>query len=1137
MISLLLNSRALPAFFPLKSYNRLDIKVDGRDPLSAVWSVLEGDVEVSSGSTLSIPFNPLSTVTHYLNVKAINLDGKSFEQTFQVSVTERRSGSPHVSVAWKSLNYSDRSTIEATISYVDPEGAKYGSLEWTLYRNNVLVSTGKGTSVTHLNSSYGIYRLRATATDIYGTSVVGESTVKVVGEFEVQASLKPPLVNGTLQFLGSVYTYQVFGDASSVTSLPYELASHTQEIVFLPGTTHFKVEVDPGVSHGIDDILVRTMTGNWALVGGPNGFSTEKIGYDYTLGNPHTPAPSDLRTKLTFEAYKVHGTSVPAFTFRVKISCYREGSKLYRYTPCPYSTFVGGRGRRDRRFVAYPTHIDASLDTLSQTNRMGSSSVECLSAPEVTELPSVFSSSGIPNPLVVPNSVSYTDANVIAVYESSNDAVKEIDAYAVFGLDGYGQGLLSLTVPSDPPIFQRIKRIYGNLAVYMASGGISVGSTIVVTIGVSHAPGSVQYTVPVTNSVYSQSPNNYIHVGSIPIDLVDFQFSQGGLILSYEVEEPTDEEVQGSPGAPELAGSAPEVYSTALGTGAVTYESACYSAPTLQTEFSGTSFSSVGILSGCFDPACGPVGLYCYANVQNPILLLHYPQPYLSPSPYVAYGTDIANCYGDPVLISDGTLSSLGTFPYVIPYPDTGLCGAAYRYKECTRSRTDIVVSYPIDITAPDFVAFDGLAWSNYGTISNLGGNTLVSRSLTLPIQSCSDPIVTGSNSSGSTVPYLDFETRGTVNVCFPGLENGIPHFSTSIEVTDNASLIQPGYHAFDLTREKNEVLILPPVVSSGTLQFSITGAVTAYPKSLITSSSGNVSVRALAPGKSTVVLCLAAGDSVYIRVDRVSKGHTIDGRASWDLFVSSPRLYHTEVLSFSGSAALNAVGFTGRSSRSPYKVFSSLPQFASSDYVNPNSVVTVQGYAGTEAFIVGCASTGANQPDLPVGVGLYAGAHLDSPITFKFYAGRSAQGGHGEMDVWLSQNGTFPSYMRVSRYKALELPTWWYRKDAAASDTSRNSLRHLPVPDNYIFPRVYTAEDGNQVVLRSGTHSNTISINGTSYGATGTATGLAYTIIDTVGDELPSSGDTVVTADVFIFSEDEELIYTEDGQSLETEI
>ncbi len=444
-------------------------------------------------------------------------------------------------------------------------------------------------------------------------------------------------------------------------------------------------------------------------------------------------------------------------------------------------------------------------------------------------------------------------------------------------------------------------------------------------------------------------------------------------------------------------------------------------------------------------------------------------------------------------------------------------------------------MGYPTNIAPPDFLAYDGFAWSLVGTIGNPGPYTLVSRTATVPVQSCSDPIVTGSNASGYAVPYLDYETRGTVTVSFPGMANGIPFFGVSHEVIDNATLLTPGRAAFSLSKGRNEIILIPSAEGSGTLQLTFTGVIVNYAKVIVVLSGGQTTqIRLQASTKSSLVT-LVAGDKVSVLVEKVYPGQNITGQVSWNVYTNNPRLYHTTELSFSGSAAISAIGFTGRSSRSAYQAYASLPAEASSAHVNPDSIVTVQGQSGTEMLLARCTSVGGLAPDISRTIGVYDGSHLVSPLTFKFYAGRSVQGGHGEMDVWLTQSGTFPPYFKVSSFKALELPAWWYRKDTADTDTSRNSLRVVSSPATYTLPRVYTTSAGKQLVLRSDSHANTILVGDVMYGQTGTANGLAYAIIDTIGAE--DGNGTVVTSGTLIETQDGEVLITEDSQSLEIEL
>jgi hypothetical protein len=319
VIELKLNGKPLPAALLAGIPYTIEILADGFTPIFAGWSITAASVTVAEG-TGNISFTPASAVTHYITVSVLKPTGYSENAIFSESIT------------------------------------------WVLYHNNIQRDTGTTTQLKIAAAQFGLYRLRVTCVDAVGATVIADSTVKVEGGFAQQASISPTQPTGTLQLLGYVYSKPINAGEVSATYLPFEVASHYQVVSLLPGTTHFKLSIDPNNATVDDELVVRLRNGNWALIGPPSGLSTEDIGYDYLIDRTYIPAPADLRAKATFDVWNTSGSTASATTSIVRFECYREGVPIYEYSPCTYSEFPGGTAARQRRMAVLFTSLSVDLD-------------------------------------------------------------------------------------------------------------------------------------------------------------------------------------------------------------------------------------------------------------------------------------------------------------------------------------------------------------------------------------------------------------------------------------------------------------------------------------------------------------------------------------------------------------------------------------------------------------------------------------------------------------------------------------------------------------------------------------------------------------------------------------------------------
>lgn len=1122
MISILYQNSVLPNNLLVGQTYALEVQVNGALPSNTRWVISAMSGAISSGFSPEIIFTPLTAQVYFINVAAVDFSGNLQQQTFTVTVSNRRNGAATVFASWKTLTAVSGDTLSARVVFLDPEGLPPASISWILYQNFVQVASGISLCIDYFNAPAGLYTVVVQAADATGAQVVGESSMRVQGIFEIQSSLQPAPVSPTMQYLGSVFTFQCNGGGGILMALPYVIGTISQELFLLPGTTHFVTALDS--AFGVDDVVARTFTGNWATVGPPSGLSGQLLHYDYTLGQPYVPAPADLRTKITADAYKVSGTFFGPYSFRVEIKCYRQGPPLYQYAACPYSRFVGGAGPRSRRLVAFPSQ--ALVYTAGQQS--------LYVTPEVTEIPVTLEATGQPDTVNPNTSTTFTDGNVVCTYEPEEIGLAEIDVNATYGLPGFRPCVLTLTAPANPPVISTVQGISGNLNFYLANGAVNAGTVITATVSAPHIPSGFRVTLRVVQDYFSPDENTYVNIGSVPVALNDLEFNRFGLVIAFHVDETGVSSVSLPPGSlPVAQGADAVVYSTFYGT-SIAYDSAVYSNPVSQSEFTDGVFAESSVVApviGCF--GSGPIGLYCYSDVTTGSLAIQFPQPYTDPAPFIAYATNPGYCYSNPVLVSNGTLSTLPlNLPNVTLFSDSFYCGTFYAYAPCDGSTANVAIAYPANTVPHSFIDYANHAWSLVGIQSNPGTLQQVSRNNVSPLLACNDPVFTGSNPAGSSLPYLDYETGGTVVVNFPDLSYGIPFVGAAAQIIDpGANNLTSGIASVYFTGRNRVATLINAVQGSGNLTFLLRGDIVNYAKSFcVKSSNGGETTYPIFSKQFKVTV--APGQKIILTISTaLSPNSVLTGVVEWNPTVTLPRLFDSESISFSGSATVKAVGFTGLSSQEDYQFYGTLPADAALESVNPDSIVTVQGASDAEQVLIRCRGVGEPVPVLPPALAWYSGGFLNSPVTFRFYAARALQGAHGEMDVWMSSPGGFPSYFSVSPYKALTMPSWAYPKNPNQTDTSRNSLRVIPnqmiLGTGFLYPRVYTSNAGYQIVIAANAYPDTISVSGTNYGLTSVAPGLAYDI------------DIVQFQDAtrYLVTESGLQILTESGLPLETEL
>lgn len=654
MVTLQLNGRAFPSSLLGNLLYTPDVFLDGRHVRPTEWSLTNVGGEIAHGDDALIEFTPTQGIPHSLYVRVLNIDGYVEEVVYTFNVVLRGAGAVEVGVNWAKGSFAVGEMLRGTVYVADPEGQPPQSLAWTLYRNNVPVSSGTTPPILY-PATDGVFRVKVVAYDARNVRYEGDSAIAVTQNYALQSTLAPAVHDASCVYLGAVYSDTVEGAGGIATSLPYQLASYTQEVWLLPGTTHIQFDLDPLQSTVDDEVVVRTLTGNWVIRGYPTGLYNESVGYDY-LPVTTLPAPADQKMRFTVDAYNVHGLAYTAFNFRVRVKCYRNVQTIWRYEQCAYAIHPGGEGRRDRKWALLFSQVDAEVDVDSDYNRYRSGRTTVpYTTPIVTSLPGlVLSAFGSNIPVDASTGLMYTEANRIAIYEA--EGYPELDAKAVSAAEDVRPFSLTLEMPATPPLIQRIKRLGGTMGIYLSNGAVAEGAVITVRIQTSLTQVVHQFTMP--SSVYVNSDTDFLLVGTVDIaDITDFQFDHNGIVATFYVDETA---VVTSGTLPQALPSwGPTYIHSGTHAALVNFDGACYTNPQKVPVYEGESIVIVDALTGdCANQFCGPVGVYCYTSVCAPFASIYVLQPYNYPAPYVALPNLPYRCYGYPVFVSEGTVYS-----------------------------------------------------------------------------------------------------------------------------------------------------------------------------------------------------------------------------------------------------------------------------------------------------------------------------------------------------------------------------------------------------------------------------------------------------------------------------------------------
>lgn len=1062
----------------------LVVRVDGAAPARVDWSygLRNGPRITGSGP---VTFAPVHAEPHYLQVTATSVSGSISEAVFILSATATGASPERVTIRWSDPAPKAASDISASIhvSGVMPPR----SIGWTHYYNGVEFASGSGFTVPKSRFSPGVHRLFVTVVDPFGNTVIGDSVLSVPSAFNLQSAVVPAQpTDQSLVFLGSVFSPVVEGTPSLATALPFALANFDGALRLIPGSTHFAVDLDPGMRTVDDEVVVRTQLGNWTLIGPPSGLSDEALPYDFQHGQPFQPAPLDLNVRYGADVWSAHSIQAGAFKFRVRFRCFRAGDPVYRYTPCEWSSYRGGSGERQRRLVGLVTNVDLSLDDESPQNRLGSRSVETFTVQDQRYIVGTASTTGQPDAPQLDDDHFYTDQNTLGVYESVRD-LGDLPVHGTYGLPSVRPCILDFSKQAQPRIVNKVKRLWGKLLLYVSGGALIQGTVVTVRIYTGAAPGYVDVPITVAETVYNPDYTGFLKAAEGEIDLSDYEFDRLGVAMDFSIDESHAAAVE--PAIDPLTAAGEDFIYARVKAPAIRVDTACFRNPMLVPVFEGTFLGSAVPLDSCNTLACGPIGTYCYVELGGTGTYQAL-QPLGYPAAFIAPYTDSASCYGSPSFTGEYLGGGTPSDSSVFGFTGTPGCGAAYQYSPCSNSgqQQQLAVIFPTDATPHPYVSYQDSCYVLDGRVRDTRLLVSVPLSEVMPVASCLDVVCTGSDAAGGSVGYIDQETMQQVAVAFPHLDSGVPFFAVAPEAASQGyGATAPGSANWALFADSVFRVMTAP--EDATLVFEITPS--NIWRDLVVAHQGACTHHRFYPGMSKSSIPVQAGDTITLEFgNRIKVYSGLSGRVMWHKPVPMPYLYDTAVFSMPFSTGtLSAIGFCGLDNRQDYCFYGTLGAAAEMGQPNPDAVVTVKDSSDLSEMLL-VRTKQPHEAQFQLVLPNYQAQRLQSPLTFKFYAGRQRTGAHGEMDVWLDQdNSEFPAYFKVSAFKSLARSVGAYRKATQQSDTSRRSLRVITENQaaSSLSPRVYADARGNRLSVMWGPNADLfLSGNPNPYAFTG---------------------------------------------------
>jgi hypothetical protein len=1122
MITLTLNGDPLPPILTAGVAVELDILVDGVVPLQTVWTVWT-TVKIAEGTGSKVVFTPVSPVTTIISVMAVKPDSTSQTQAFTVQVMGYPTGPVETWINWSQLKYAKGDTIDADILFSSPQGLGYQSVTWNLYRNSIWQASGDTNKVHYQNADHGVYRIVARITDFQNNIITGDSSTVVAGDFEVQSALRP-LPGKTKQFLGYVYTGEQIGEAAFSSSIGMSVSAMAEEIYLLPGTTYFQVELDPESVNPPDQVLVRTPTGNWSVLGQPPG--AVDLPYEFLENTFIIPAPADIRLQLSTESFATHIGPILPFRFRIRIKCFYDRQEVYAFQPCPGSSSVGGAGMRARRFAVVFSDLDLLTDTDTTEQRMGSSpaTLQHYRTDIPNTLPMPLSLDGLPDLSDETHRMFYTNQNWVTSYDPTVPGVLEVDANSTYAIENARPFTISFMMPAYPTIIQRPRRVSGKVAVYLANGFVNQGTVVTLRLLTAGGYGTETVSVPITADAFSPDLETYLKIGEADVDISDGCFIDNGLVGIVTLDE-TGADLGTWPMGTVRPDPVPlegTIYSTTSAPFA-RFDGACYhntglvdvmmgtttsSSGTYTVDVSGTIYPMVADIVACYDPKCAPVGMFCYGQ-ENVDHKMHVPQPLYDPAPFVAPADNVTLCHCNPCLIEEWVGTLYGTFPPHDPYvayTNGSMCGVPYGFVACNGTSSPLVIPYPGTTVPPDYVCFQGTCYGLYGSLPFTTGYQPVLRSDVEVVYDCQDVICTGSVSGGMVFRYRDPENQRDVDVYMNHVDNGMPFFAVVPETyNDGINGLTTGEETVGITANRPEQPFLS-VAGQGTLSITVSAD---SEKQIVRYRNSVPSYFVLRQGIRNIIIDVLPGDVLAFRM--YAKKAAVN--VTWKPWVPRPRLYAAGTLYPASPTPIRSVGFTGLTDRSEYRFYGTLPVDITASEINPDSILTVQS-AGAEYVLVRCRGINDSVPALPYPSTWYgSNTPLAGPLVFKLYAGREDAGFNGDMDVWLGEEGELPHILAANPFQSLVRygtppPT------NRVPEVERNSLRVVENAYLYRWPSAYISDSGTRIVVAAPPVERyaTVIHDGGIYTWAGTEPGAAFDLLEWnfSGSFVPKEGVTV---------------------------
>jgi hypothetical protein len=1069
VIEIRVNGKALPVILQKGAPYRVSVYRYGIEIIPARWNVTVNSTVVFYGLDSPVEFSPEIAQPHVVTIYVVGEFGlqQTYSYTFDVLDSV---GQAVAYVRWGLAEFKMGQPLTAEIQARDSNGNYPKLISWTLFHNEVPVFNGAGSKVYFVNVSPGLYRLKGHV-EGFDQTILNFDAHTVISKFNLVKKSLPTLIpQGSWVHLGDIYSQIVAVDNGQAPALPYILTHVPENVKLLPGTTHVTFELDQVAGQALDEYVVRTTEGNWCLRGPlGGGLSGEDVGFDYRFLPEFIPVPQDLDLKLAWEAYQTSNSVYAPGKFRIKIRCWRlVSSGIYQYTRCPCASgmYTGGQAKRSRRWMLVFEKFDAVPDAEnSLTAHLTSLPATEYRCDISTSIPARnYCSTGDPNPVQGHTGLSFTEDNILSFYDSSKGRVLQV--HSVCGLEGLRPCVIStLEFNRNKPLtVNAIQRLHGNLAVYLNQGTVFQGSTISVRVYTNNSGGYQEVTLPVTETQHIESDDVWLKVGQTTVDISSAQFPKSGIYADILVDEsgvvetaPT-QDILDDAEAPEV------IYSTQYAK-SIAYHGACYSNPTyvpnLEPDQASLAVTPV-VVQGCHDPVCGISALYCYESVENPPSKIVVPQPFGFPANYVALAGSPSDCYWlkshTAVSATSGTIAEMleytGTYyPDLYAYNDPKYCGHSYLYRSCRFNYApcqdyscQMVVVYPTTASPHSTVYYAGNCYQFSGTIVGFGTHRVLAATEVVPVTNCRDVLCTGTNPDGAAVVYNTADNHLEVGVVFEHLDYGIAHYGVVQQKIDKWESGPGEGSAVVHLNHDNQVFVLTST-GTGALIFEI--VLPGYRKAIVKNHLGIDYYYWLAPGDQKCVVPVSTNDTIHLYIPSLTgklppnlRHQSV--RISWYPVQETPRLYDTGTLNFSGTSVLRALGFCPwTDGYGKYAFFGTLPYVG---YVNspanPDNLVTVTGASGTEYILLQLREYGDLGSASLSGKSLYSGQPLAGPYVFKFYAGRKNEGAHGEMDVWLQSNGSFPAALALEKQgtPVLLLSGTYYRRDPRPDDAWRRT-------------------------------------------------------------------------------------------------